>query len=148
MTVVFEVPGRPVGKGRPRFARMGKYVRTYTPEETASYENLVKVMYKTQCPGAFLRGAIEAVIVAYFPIPKSTSKKKTAEMLEGKIEYTHKQDVDNIAKCILDSCNGIAYDDDAQISRLHVYKKYSHEPKALVRFTEIDEDYQSQKIGE
>ncbi|HIE4837470.1 TPA: DnaB-like helicase C-terminal domain-containing protein [Burkholderia multivorans] len=41
--VVFVVPGKPVAKGRPRFVRRGPHVRTYTPEPTERYENLVKM---------------------------------------------------------------------------------------------------------
>lgn len=32
MTCDFEVEGKPTGKGRPRFKRMGNFVQTYTPE--------------------------------------------------------------------------------------------------------------------
>lgn len=41
--VEFTVPGKPVAKGRPRFARHGAHVRTFTPEATERYENLVKM---------------------------------------------------------------------------------------------------------
>lgn len=148
MKVEFEIPGKPMGKGRPRFARAGKYVRTYTPNETVNYENLVKLMYKAEAGAVFLHGAIMAEIIAYFPIPASASKKKKAAMAQG-TEYTHKCDTDNIAKIVLDSLNGIAYDDDAQVSRLHVRKTYTAEPKVTVRLTELEaEDYQNTKIGE
>ena len=40
--IKFSVPGAPVGKGRPKISsRGGKFARMYTPEKTASYENLV-----------------------------------------------------------------------------------------------------------
>ena len=44
-SIRFVVPGQPFGKQRPKFSRAGQYVKTYTPGETVSYENLVKVMY-------------------------------------------------------------------------------------------------------
>ena len=37
----FTIPGQPFGKQRPKFSRAGAYVKTYTPKETTSYENLV-----------------------------------------------------------------------------------------------------------
>ena len=40
--IEFEVLGKPVGKGRPRFRNAGKFVQTYTPEKTAVFENLVQ----------------------------------------------------------------------------------------------------------
>ena len=39
----FEVMGTPVAKGRPKFARRGNFVSTYTPEKTVNYENLVQL---------------------------------------------------------------------------------------------------------
>ncbi|SAK33221.1 endodeoxyribonuclease RusA [Burkholderia multivorans] len=47
--VVFVVPGKPVAKGRPRFVRRGPHVRTYTPEPTERYENLVKMPPARRC---------------------------------------------------------------------------------------------------
>lgn len=41
----FTIPGKPFGKQRPKFSRAGAYVKTYTPKETTSYENLVKLFY-------------------------------------------------------------------------------------------------------
>lgn len=39
------IKGEPVGKGRPKFARQGNYVKTYTPEKTVEYENLIKNLF-------------------------------------------------------------------------------------------------------
>lgn len=80
---------------------------------------------------------IEVNIMAYFGIPKSTSKKKTALMLNGFINPTKKPDADNIAKIILDSLNGIAFHDDSQIVRLVVEKRYSNNPRVELTLTEI-----------
>jgi hypothetical protein len=41
--IAFTIPGQPVAKGRPKFARRGAHVVAYTPAKTASYENLVKL---------------------------------------------------------------------------------------------------------
>ena len=41
--IQFVVPGQPVAKGRAKAARRGNFITMYTPEKTASYENLVKV---------------------------------------------------------------------------------------------------------
>ena len=135
MKIQFEVLGQPKGKGRPRMARNG---HVFTPKDTVMYENLVKTMYTAQVGNKFLEGAIKAEIIGYFAIPKSTSKKKKAEMLEGKIEYTHKIDCDNLAKVILDSLNHIAYHDDSQVTQLYVCKKYAEEPKVVVTLTELE----------
>ena len=126
----FVVPGLPRGKGRPRFSRNG---HTYTPKDTILYENLVATSYY----GGKLEGDLSAKIVCYFPIPKSMSKKKREFMLTERVYYNHKPDLDNLAKIILDSLNGIAFDDDRQVVRLEVSKFYSDRPRAEVWLTEI-----------
>lgn len=138
-TVKFTVCGEPRGKGRPRFARMGDTVRTFTPKETASYENLVKLSYIQENQHKKLTGAIRAEIIGVFPIPKSESKKRRAAMIAGEIHHTKKIDCDNLAKTILDALNEIAYDDDKQVCQLMVSKVYGDEPRVEVTLTKIGE---------
>lgn len=134
-TVTFTIVGKPCGKGRPKFARRGEYVTTYTPEKTVNYENLVKLAWMER-GGEKLHGAIAATIVAHFPIPKSVSKKKRGE-LQG-TWYTGKPDGDNIAKIILDALNGIAYDDDSQVASQSVMKFYTaDQARTSVMLTEL-----------
>ena len=121
-----------MGKQRPKFKRAGSFVKTYTPEKTASYENFVKVCYLNKYKGQKLDGEIIAEIIAYFSIPKSFSKKKRVQAIEGKIMPTKKPDTDNIAKTILDSLNGIAFEDDKQVVALLVKKLYGEEAKVVV----------------
>lgn len=121
----FTVYGKPQAKQRPRVTRRGYAL---TPKETVYYENLVKSEYVRQC-GEMLEGAIKADIKAYFEVPKSTSKKKRAQMLSGEILRTQKPDCDNLAKSILDALNGIAYHDDSQVVELHVSKGYAEQPR-------------------
>lgn len=135
MKVSFTIPGTPVAKSRPRFASRGRFMQAYTPEKTLNYENLVKISY----PGGKLSGAIEATIYLFFPIPKSTSKKKAEDMRSLRILHTKKPDADNCVKAILDALNNIAYDDDSQVAMVRAYKYYSDEPKADVVLAEIDE---------
>jgi Holliday junction resolvase RusA-like endonuclease len=40
-------------------------------------------------------------------------------------------DADNLAKFVLDACNGLLYDDDRQIQSLHVIKKLDNEEDCL-----------------
>jgi Holliday junction resolvase RusA-like endonuclease len=135
MTVQFYIPGKPLGKQRPKFN--SKTHTTYTPEQTVTYENIVKLEYQVQTRGQKLIGAIKAEITAFYPIVKSVSKKDRASMESGMILPTKKPDTDNIAKIVLDSLNGIAYDDDSQIVSLLVIKKYADKPQVTVRMEEI-----------
>lgn len=115
----FEVIGNIVGKGRPRFTRIGGYVRTYTPKKTHDYENLIKESYT----GKMYDGALKIRINAFFMIPKSYTKKKKME-LPGKV-YMMKPDIDNIAKSVLDGLNGVAWSDDTQVVEMSITKHYA-----------------------
>ena len=137
MELKFEILGTPVGKGRPRFSTRGGYTRAITPEKTVNYENLVKLSYSLTCGQTNLQGAIKAQIKAFFPIPKSTSKKKANEMELGDVFHTHRPDADNIVKAILDALNGVAYHDDSQVVHVDVVKLYSSKPRVEVTLTEL-----------
>lgn len=145
MIIEFTVPGQPKGKARPKVTVRGSYAHAYTPQETVEYENYVKLMYREtvnhQYDGrGYLHGAIRANIIARFSIPKSTSKKRRLMMLQNEIKYTKKADCDNIAKSILDALNGVAYDDDSQISELSVVKRYGITPLVVVTLTELGDN--------
>lgn len=128
MTVSFTIWGNPTGKGRPKFARVGNGVRTYTPDATANYEAFVKSSYLDQVGQVKLEGQLCVSIYAIFQIPKSATKKQQYLMREQVTKPTKKPDCDNIAKIILDSLNGIAFDDDKQVCRLCVEKRYGDTP--------------------
>lgn len=141
MKVKFTIPGEPMGKQRPKFSRRGNYVHTYTPDKTVSYENLVKLEFERQCNTfPFPKGIeLEMCIEAYFSIPKSTSKKKTAQMLDKYIRPTKKPDADNIIKIIADSLNGIAYYDDSQIVSCKCDKYYGSQPCVKVFICSVND---------
>ena len=128
----FTVYGNPVAKGRPRFTRQGSFVKSYTPEKTVNYENLVKISFDMYEEKEKLEGELAVSLMVYCSIPKSTSKKKKALMLKGDIRPTTKPDLDNIAKAILDSLNGRAFDDDKQVVSLIVQKYYSDTPRVEI----------------
>lgn len=139
LEVKFKILGAPMGKGRPRFKNVGKFVQTYTDKQTTTYENLVKLSYQQQVNYKFDdKEQLDVSIYAYFPISKDTSKKKKQLMLENKISPIKKPDCDNIAKIILDSLNNIAFKDDSQVVKLFVCKHYSDTPKVEVIIKNID----------
>lgn len=134
----FTVLGVPVAKGRPKFAKRGNFVTSYTPQDTVNYENLVRLSYQQSCEDLrVLQGEVSMKIDAFFPIPKSTSKKKHQLMAIGAIQHTKKPDADNVAKAICDALNKIAYADDSQIVSLEVNKFYSDVPRAEITITEV-----------
>lgn len=133
-TIEFVVPGTPVGKGRPRFSRQGSFVRTFTPEKTASYENLVKVKAEEAMQGQPLFGGAVSVEIALFVTPPASwSQKKQREALAGTVLPTSKPDVDNVLKGIMDACNEIVFKDDKQAVDVMVKKRYDLTARAFVR---------------
>lgn len=137
MKIVFEVLGDPIGKQRPKFSKVNKFVKTYTPKETINYENKVVYAFK-QANGEYLgEKEIKATITAYFKLQKNHFGKKGINKeglrkLEGIINPTKKPDCDNIAKICLDALNGVAYYDDSQITELNIVKRYAIEPKVVI----------------
>ena len=114
--LVFVVPGAPVPKGRPRVVRNGGKVRGVTPARTRAYESTVGV-YALQArqlhPGPG-------------PWPLDAHYSVTAEIAGGR------GDIDNIAKSLLDGCNGVLWSDDARVRRLLV-ERVAGPPGARVR---------------
>ena len=135
MIYEFEVPGKVIGKGRPRLNSYTGVV--YTPTRTKDYESLVEQYFLLKYPRfKALEGRIKINIIAYFSIPKTTKKADINEMLENNISPTKKPDIDNIVKSILDSMNKFAFKDDNQITKLEVEKKYALEDKVYVKIEE------------
>lgn len=119
----FFAPGKPQGKGRPRFARNV----VYTPKQTLEYERHIASCYD----GDMHQGPLFVDITAFFSIPKSYSKALKKAIENGEIKPTKKPDADNIGKVVMDALNGVAYEDDKQVIDLRVTKKYSSEREGL-----------------
>lgn len=119
-----EIPGKPVGKARPRVTTRGGYARAYTPERTREFENRIKAAYIEKYGRTKLIGPLAIDVIACFEPPVSTSKKKRRQMLDGDIPYIKKPDLDNIVKAVLDALNGIAYDDDSYVIKVYGFKRY------------------------
>ena len=139
--IEFFVPGAPVGKGRPRAARRGAGVVMFTPGKTADYEALAAAMASNAMHAhQLLDGPLEAVLEMRFPVPASWSKAKRARALAGVEWHTSKPDADNVAKAILDACNGVVFRDDAQVVVLIATKSFSEEPGVRVVIREAQNE--------
>lgn len=140
--IEFFAPGAPVGKGRPRAARRGAGVVMFTPGRTADYEALVATTAAATLAGdapthQLLDGPLEAVLEMRFPVPASWSKAKRARALAGVEWHTSKPDIDNVAKAVLDACNGVVFRDDSQIVILTATKEFSETPGVRVVIREV-----------
>ena len=139
-SIRFSIPGQPMGKQRPRVVHNGSFSQAFTPKETVSYENLVRVLYREAAKGKRFadEDMLDVRVIAYYSIPKSTSKKKRKMMLEHKIRPGKKPDWDNIGKIICDSLNTVAYRDDSSIVDAQVRKFYSENPRVDVTIRRVD----------
>ena len=144
--VAFDVPGRPVPKGRPRaMNRFGKGGKTYTalltPDATIDFENRVRfAAHKAMAGRAVFECAVSVIIGIYVEPPASWSDRKRNAAV-ARIPYaakrddepvllhpTGKPDADNVAKSALDACNGVVFTDDSQACRLLVFKTFRVTP--------------------
>ena len=159
--IEFFVPGTPVGKGRPRAARRGAGLVMFTPGKTADYEALVAAtagnamraensirwgeMYGFGLASAMrahqlLDGPLEAMLEMRFQVPASWSKARRARALAGVEWHTSKPDADNVAKAVLDACNGVVFRDDSQIVMLTATKEFSETPGVRVVIREVQNE--------
>ena len=133
--LLLEIPGAPVGQGRPRFTNINGHPKAYDPENSRNYKAYVRMLATQAMKDSdftMIEGACSIKIVAYFEVPKSKSKKFKLAALNNKEWPTKKPDVDNIAKAIQDALNGLVYKDDSNIVYMSVSKYYSTNPKVLV----------------
>ena len=114
-SVSFDVFGKVRSKGRPRFTRGG---HAYTTKATRDYEVAIREAFENAPgrPPEPFSGPIAVCIMTYRQLPKSTPKSVISE------PDTHKPDIDNVAKIVLDALNGVAWEDDAQVVSLTVSK--------------------------
>ena len=134
MKVSFTIPGKPTGKGRPKF--FGGHA--VTPQKTRNYESLVALKAESvmkDLPDSRLGLPCVVRVHAYYAIPKSYSKKKHAAALEGKLA-PGKPDLDNIVKSVLDGMNGIAFKDDVNVVEMRLQKSFTEGMERVEVLTE------------
>lgn len=146
-----EVYGQPQGKQRARVCVRGNFARAYTPEKTASYENLINLSYIQALKGApspYWDKPVRISILAIYQIPKSFSKKRTAEALDGLIRPQVKPDIDNVIKVVCDALNKVAYDDLLNKFQTSYYDTYAEEIAANFAAVNTDTVDKSLQRGE
>ena len=132
MRVDFTIPSAPVPKSRPRFnTNTG---RAFTDDKTRIFENIVSLAYGAR--HYFDDSYIRIRMKFKFEVPKSYSKKKRIEALEGKIKPT-KAYIDNYIKSVLDGLNGKAFKDDRYIYAILAEKEYAEEASIEVTIESV-----------
>ena len=126
----------PRGKGRPRFVKASG--RTYTPEQTASYEAVIRHEAALEMRGAEpVEGPLAIAVTAVLPIPASWSRKKREAAIAGDVWPVGRPDADNFLKAACDALNAIVYRDDSQLVRMEATKCYGVAPRLSITVTGV-----------
>ena len=122
----------PKPKLRPRFNTVSK--RVYTPGKVTSYQNEVRDQvvraygYDAEYP-IFPKGSALAVDVDFVTkLPKSHKGSRIKSPM--KMHWRDNgDDIDNLAKSVLDGLNGIIWEDDRQITEMRMRKLWASREK-------------------
>jgi Holliday junction resolvase RusA-like endonuclease len=139
------IPGKPIPKMRPRFARRGSFVATYDAQQKEK-EKVKKIIsaqllenlnsdnkFTSFEAGKICRSNIFFVEFIFFlPINQSDSVSVQNKKLWGVLCASSKPDYDNLEKFYLDCANGILWTDDASIIKASALKVYSEEPRVEI----------------
>lgn len=139
----FIVNGEIKGKGRPRFSKVGNFVKAYTPKDTENYENKVLMCYLSSVKGTEYENKyfadndimVSVSVNAYFTLKKGDYGKKglnkSGKEKLDKVYSTKHKDLDNIIKSVLDALNNVCYKDDKQVVLLTGSKRYTQDQERL-----------------
>ena len=136
--VVLQINGKPIAKKRPRFARVGKGVKTYSDQQTDEGRFLlwVGMQYQNQP----MTGPLSVNISFYMPRPKGhygTGRNRLNLKPSAPRHHTTKPDLDNLIKFVKDCLNGIVYEDDKQVVDISAFKLYAEKPKTIIRIKQV-----------
>lgn len=117
MTINFYVAGEPVPQSRPRVSRRGG---VYEPARVTQFKSAVRAAATAAMAGAEpITGAVTATL-RFFRKFRATAR--------------NFGDVDNLSKSVLDAVTGVAFTDDAQITRL-IAEKFTDKENPHVEIT-------------
>lgn len=137
--VLIVIEGDPTAKGRPKFARRGSFVTTYTPEKTREYENRVSIEARLSMGDRLpMTGPVGIHLQLFMQVPASYSKAKRVACLSGQMVPTKKPDWENVAKSVCDAFNGIVWNDDSQVVDATVTKRFAESACVVATVTALD----------
>ncbi len=131
MALTFTVPGEPVPQPRPRVSTRGGFARAYVPAKHPVHAYRDAIAAAARVAGAGVHGEPVSVVIDFvWERPKSHMRKSG---VKPDAPVLPRPDLDNTTKAVLDSLNGVAWEDDSQVQRLVVEKSYGPEARTTVR---------------
>ena len=89
--------------GRPRVTKFGTFLPANSQKFRADFQTLVRAAFNRQPFNSPL------AVTLHFYRPRTPTARNFG-------------DIDNLAKAVLDACNGVIWTDDSFITELHCYK--------------------------
>jgi len=134
--ISFIINERPIALKRHRHTKNNK---TYDPQiqEKRYCQMLIKqqITNITSLNESLFCGPIAINIIFQFKLPKSKQAKKGKGFF-----YTHRPDLDNLLKFILDVMSNVIYADDAYIYKIDAIKCYGDKNKTEVIIKEVTQE--------
>jgi Holliday junction resolvase RusA-like endonuclease len=135
------IPGEPVAKKRPRFARRGKFVMTYNDQETEEGKFIAQVLFQINGHEPF-QGPLSVDVGFYVGRPKAhygTGKNEGVLKPSAPKHCLNVKDVDNYLKFAFDCLNEVAWKDDRQVVMVQAGKWYADDlPRTEITIIELD----------
>lgn len=135
--------GEPRAKQSAKFAKIGKFMKSYQPKSVVNAEANIKMQILEQLPKDFelFTGnvVVDKLYYVFSPL-KSFTKKKMELIKSGKKVFKNtKPDLsDNLNKMLFDAMQGIIYDNDSRVVGMNkVMKFYGNRPRIEIEIREI-----------
>jgi len=119
--------------------RSGRGGHMYDPLNT--YKKYIRTLLKKELVNIKpTSNSINLEMNLEYPISSSYSERKILMILRDLIKITSKPDLDNTLKTSLDLFKNIIWIDDSQVTTIIANKKYSDEPKTIIKIVYDIED--------
>lgn len=116
------VGGIPKGQPRVRFARRGRFVKTWTPDVADDWKAAIRAASLPAKPAEIITGPVFVRLVFWMPRPKDLMRPKYAD--EPPRPHKSKPDIDNLSKAVLDAMSEW-WSDDCVVAMLAASKWYA-----------------------
>ncbi|WP_289020384.1 RusA family crossover junction endodeoxyribonuclease [Desulfobacter postgatei] len=140
--VEITIPGKPIAKMRPRFAKRGKFMQAYNAQETEEGKFIAQVLHQIGTGYKPIGGPVHVDFRFFMPRPKGhygTGKNAGKIKQSAPKWHTKKPDIDNLEKFVLDCLNEIVFNDDAQIISTTAGKEYAETPKTVIKIASLED---------